>query len=179
MNKKASVAISVIIAIVATTIFALLPESVFSVNSFADGTVSGNSPEAAQMAAEQSTAKFVTDIATAQNQAIQTATLCYAIASANGTQAVFPQKPETVAAGALATYPTAIVKTDTFSCFNKSMLDQIKKNPLLNYEIHYKYQDKKYVLVIPAGADFTLVAPINGFYGFKYLELFFGGYQEF
>lgn len=178
MKNKITVVVStlLILAVVAIAIvaFAKLP-----VISLADGTVSGNSVEADQIAAEQRVAKFINDIDAAQKNAVQQATFCYAIASANGTQVVFPQNPLTVNAGAVATYPTAIVRTDEFFFFNQAMMNKVKANTLLNYEIHYKYQGHKYVLVIPAGADYSLIFPSNGYYGFKYLECFFGGYEEF
>ena len=178
MKNKITIAISTLVALAAVAVFAVVTINALPVDSFAD-SVSVNSAEAAQIAAEQSITKFVNDIGDAQNKAVQTATFCYAIASANGTQVAFPQNPLSVAAGAVATYPTAVIKTDSFFSFNQAMMNKVKSNTLLNYEIHYKYKGHKYVLVIPAGADYSMIFPSNGFYGFKYLECFFGGYEEF
>lgn len=179
MKKRITIVLSTIVTVALFTVFAVTVINALSLNSVADGGVSANSADAAQIAAEQSITKFINDINEAQNKAVQTATFCYAIASANGTAVAFPQNPLAVAAGAVSTYPTAVIKTDSFFSFNQAMMNKVKSNTLLNYEIHYKYKDHKYVLVIPAGADYSMIFPSNGFYGFKYLECFFGGYEEF
>ena len=71
-----------------------------------------------------------------------------------------------------------IIKTDYFSCFTKDMLKLLEENSDLSYEIHYRYQGKRYVLVIPANADYSQLQDSNGYYGFRYLDSVFGGYEE-
>ena len=71
-----------------------------------------------------------------------------------------------------------IIKTDYFSCFTKDMLKLLEENSDLSYEFHYRYQGKRYVLVIPANADYSQLQDSNGYYGFRYLDSVFGGYEE-
>ncbi len=73
---------------------------------------------------------------------------------------------------------TAVIKTDYFTCFTQEMLKQLAANPNVNYEIHYRYQGKRYVVVIPAGTDYSQLKDSNGYYGFRYLDSIFGGYEE-
>lgn len=58
------------------------------------------------------------------------------------------------------------------------MLKQLAANSNVNYEIHYRYQGKRYVVVIPAGTDYSQLKDSNGYYGFRYLDSIFGGYEE-
>ena len=88
-----------------------------------------------QKEAEQKTEDFVKEIAKMTEQAIQTSAK---EDEANGEEAVTP---------------TAVIKTDYFTCFTQGMLKQLAANPNVNYEIHYRYQGKRYVVVIPAGTD--------------------------
>ena len=60
----------------------------------------------------------------------------------------------------------------------QEMLKQLAANPNVNYEIHYRYQGKRYVVVIPAGTDYSQLKDSNGYYGFRYLDSIFGGYEE-
>ena len=80
--------------------------------------------------------------------------------------------------GEAAGTPTAVIKTDYFTCFTQEMLKQLASNPNVNYEIHYRYQGKRYVVVIPAGTDYSQLKDSNGYYGFRYLDSIFGGYEE-
>ena len=73
---------------------------------------------------------------------------------------------------------TAVIKTDYFTCFTKDMMDLLAANPNINYEIHYRYKGKRYVVVIPAGTDYSKLQDSNGYYGFRYLDSIFGGYEE-
>ena len=113
-----------------------------------------------QKEAEQKTEDFVKEIAKMTEQAIQ--------ASA---------KTDEVNGEAVGT-PTAVIKTDYFTCFTQEMLKQLAANPNVNYEIHYRYQGKRYVVVIPAGTDYSQLKDSNGYYGFRYLDSIFGGYEE-
>lgn len=113
-----------------------------------------------QKEAEQKTEDFVKEIAKMTEQAIQ--------ASA---------KTDEVNGEAAGT-PTAVIKTDYFTCFTQEMLKQLAANPNVNYEIHYRYQGKRYVVVIPAGTDYSQLKDSNGYYGFRYLDSIFGGYEE-
>lgn len=113
-----------------------------------------------QKEAEQKTEDFAKEIAKMTEQAIQ--------ASA---------KTDEVNGEAAGT-PTAVIKTDYFTCFTQGMLKQLAANPNVNYEIHYRYQEKRYVVVIPAGTDYSQLKDSNGYYGFRYLDSIFGGYEE-
>lgn len=113
-----------------------------------------------QEEAEQKTEDFAKEIAKMTEQAIQ--------ASA---------KTDEVNGEAAGT-PTAVIKTDYFTCFTQEMLKQLAANPNVNYEIHYRYQGKRYVVVIPAGTDYSQLKDSNGYYGFRYLDSIFGGYEE-
>ena len=113
-----------------------------------------------QKEAEQKTEDFAKEIAKMTEQAIQ--------ASA---------KTDEVNGEAAGT-PTAVIKTDYFTCFTQDMLKQLAANPNVNYEIHYRYQGKRYVVVIPAGTDYSQLKDSNGYYGFRYLDSIFGGYEE-
>lgn len=113
-----------------------------------------------QKEAEQKTEDFAKEIAKMTEQVIQ--------ASA---------KTDEVNGEAAGT-PTAVIKTDYFTCFTQEMLKQLAANPNVNYEIHYRYQGKRYVVVIPAGTDYSQLKDSNGYYGFRYLDSIFGGYEE-
>lgn len=113
-----------------------------------------------QKEAEQKTEDFAKEIAKMTEQAIQ--------ASA---------KTDEINGEAAGT-PTAVIKTDYFTCFTQGMLKQLASNPNVNYEIHYRYQGKRYVVVIPAGTDYSQLKDSNGYYGFRYLDSIFGGYEE-
>lgn len=113
-----------------------------------------------QKEAEQKTEDFVKEIAKMTEQAIQTSA------------------KEDEANGEEAGTPTAVIKTDYFTCFTQDMLKQLAANPNVNYEIHYRYQGKRYVVVIPAGTDYSQLKDSNGYYGFRYLDGIFGGYEE-
>ena len=113
-----------------------------------------------QKEAEQKTEDFAKEIAKMTEQAIQ--------ASA---------KTDEVNGEAAGT-PTAVIKTDYFTCFTQGMLKQLAANPNVNYQIHYRYQGKRYVVVIPAGTDYSQLKDSNGYYGFRYLDSIFGGYEE-
>lgn len=113
-----------------------------------------------QKEAEQKTEDFAKEIAKMTEQAIQ--------ASAKTDEAN----------GEAAGTPTAVIKTDYFTCFTQGMLKQLAANPNVNYEIHYRYQGKRYVVVIPAGTDYSQLKDSNGYYGFRYLDSIFGGYEE-
>lgn len=113
-----------------------------------------------QKEAEQKTEDFAKEIAKMTEQAIQAST-----------------KTDEVNGEAAGT-PTAVIKTDYFTCFTQEMLKQFASNPNVNYEIHYRYQGKRYVVVIPAGTDYSQLKDSNGYYGFRYLDSIFGGYEE-
>lgn len=72
---------------------------------------------------------------------------------------------------------TVVIKTDYFTCFTTKMMELLAANPDVSYEIHYRYQGKNYVLTIPAGADWSSLEDANGYYGFRYLDSIFGGYE--
>lgn len=118
-----------------------------------------------QKEAEQKTEDFINEISKITEQAIQAA-----MKSASGT--------ENAAGTSAVQTPTAVIKTDYFTCFTQDMLKQLAANPNVNYEIHYRYKGKRYVVVIPAGTDYSKLQDSNGYYGFRYLDSIFGGYEE-
>lgn len=73
---------------------------------------------------------------------------------------------------------TVVIDTRIWTCFNQKVLDELAKHPNVSLEIHYSYKNVRYVLVIPAGADLEAIRREDGFYGFRYLDSIFGGYQE-
>lgn len=58
------------------------------------------------------------------------------------------------------------------------MMKLLADNADIRYEIHYRYKGKQYVLIIPAGADYSQLQDSNGYFGFRYLDSIFGGYEE-
>lgn len=118
-----------------------------------------------QKEAEQKTEDFINEISKITEQVIQAA-----MKSASGT--------DNAAGTSAAQTSTAVIKTDYFTCFTQEMLKQLAANPNVNYEIHYRYQGKRYVVVIPAGTDYSQLKDSNGYYGFRYLDSIFGGYEE-
>lgn len=73
---------------------------------------------------------------------------------------------------------TVVIDTGIWTCFNQKVLDELAKHPNVSLEIHYSYKNVRYVLMIPAGADLEAIRREDGFYGFRYLDSIFGGYQE-
>lgn len=111
---------------------------------------------AMQKAAEQKTVDFINEI---KKQVQEIKDGLTAVSTANGSS-------------------VAVITTDYFTCFTKEMMELLAANPDVSYEIHYRYQGKRYVLVIPAGADLGSLQDSNGYYGFRYLDSIFGGYEE-
>lgn len=70
---------------------------------------------------------------------------------------------------------TAMIKTTYFTCFTQRMMDLLVQNSDLSYEIYYRYKGRNYVLMIPAGADYSKLQASNGYYGFRYLTGMFSG----
>lgn len=112
-----------------------------------------------QKAAEKRTEDFTKEITKSIEQVVKSATLQSSQNNSDQTGAV-------------------VIKTDYFTCFTQDMLDLLAANPDLNYEIHYRYKGKRYVVVIPAGTDYSKLEASNGYYGFRYLDSIFGGYEE-
>ncbi len=59
--------------------------------------------------------------------------------------------------------------------FNKKTLSALKDNPNLSLTIIFTYNGRKYTFTIPAGYDLDLLQDSNGWYGFMYLKMMFGG----
>lgn len=116
-----------------------------------------------QKATEQKVEDFKTELA-AQVEQIRSAAASADHASAATTDAS-------------VTNATVVMKTDYFTCFTEEIMELLATNPDVSYEIHYRYQGKHYVLTIPAGADFSSLEASNGYYGFRYLDSIFGGYE--
>lgn len=116
-----------------------------------------------QKATEQKVEDFKTELVAQVKQ------LRSAAASADHPSAATTDTAETNA--------TVVMKTDYFTCFTTEMMELLAANPDVNYEIHYRYQGKRYVLIIPAGTDFSSLESSDGYYGFRYLDSIFGGYE--
>ena len=112
-----------------------------------------------QKAAEKKTEDFTKEITKSVEQAIK-------------SQAAASSQENSQAAA------TAVIKTDYFTCFTQDMMNLLASNATVNYEIHYLYKGKRYVVVIPAGTDFSKLQDSNGYYGFRYLDSIFDGYEE-
>lgn len=63
-----------------------------------------------------------------------------------------------------------VINTKTWTCFNRTMVEAIKNRTDVTVIVNYIYQDKPYVLTIPAGTDLTPFVDENGFIGFRYIE---------
>lgn len=59
--------------------------------------------------------------------------------------------------------------------FNKKTLAALQENPDLSLTIIFTYNGRKYTFTIPAGYDLNLLQDANGWYGFMYLKMVFGG----
>ncbi len=98
--------------------------------------------------------------------------------AAEKTGAVAEAAGNATAAAEAAEAPAAVIKTDYFTCFTKRAMKLLADNADIRYEIHYRYKGKQYVLIIPAGTDYSQLQDSNGYYGFRYLDGIFGGYEE-
>lgn len=61
--------------------------------------------------------------------------------------------------------------------FNRKTLDALRENPNLSLKIIFTYKGRKYTFTIPAGYDLNLLQDANGWYGFMYLSMIFGGQE--
>lgn len=68
-----------------------------------------------------------------------------------------------------------IIDAGNYISFHKSVFEALAKRPDLAVTINYKYRHKKYTVTIPAGADLSKLCNEEGFCGFRYLDLVFGG----
>lgn len=68
-----------------------------------------------------------------------------------------------------------IIDTQRWISFDQKVLDAIADRRDVTIVVNYKYQGKKYSVTIPGGADVSGLADENGFCGFRYLDLVFGG----
>lgn len=76
------------------------------------------------------------------------------------------------AAGAVVT-----IKTELWESFQKSVIETLKTRPDVTVVLHYRYKGIRYTLTIPAGADLSVLQESEGYYGFRYLDLIFGGHE--
>lgn len=68
------------------------------------------------------------------------------------------------------------LNTPWFS-LSKRALSALKSSPNTSLTILYRYGGKKYSFTIPAGFDFDQLQDFNGWYGFMYLKMVFGGHE--
>lgn len=71
-----------------------------------------------------------------------------------------------------------ILNTEIWTCFDERVIDAMKERTDVAVTIHYKYMGKKYVVTIPAGSSVDNLLDENGYCGFRYLDLLFGGKEE-
>ena len=60
---------------------------------------------------------------------------------------------------------------------SKRALSALKSSPDTYLTILYRYGGRKYSFTIPAGFDFEQLQDFNGWYGFMYLKMIFGGHE--
>lgn len=66
--------------------------------------------------------------------------------------------------------------TPWFSLSRKALL-ALENNSNTQLTILYRFGGKKYMFTIPAGFDFSQLQDANGWYGFMYLKMVFGGHE--
>lgn len=72
---------------------------------------------------------------------------------------------------------TVTLKTDMWVSFYASVIDTLKTRPDVTLVVNYFYQGVRYTMTIPAGADLSALVDSEGYYGFRYLDLFFPGQE--
>lgn len=72
---------------------------------------------------------------------------------------------------------TVTLKTDMWVSFYASVIDTLKARPDVTLVVNYFYQGVRYTMTIPAGADLSALVDSEGYYGFRYLDLFFPGQE--
>ncbi|MBQ7840696.1 MAG: hypothetical protein IJ390_09485 [Lachnospiraceae bacterium] len=70
---------------------------------------------------------------------------------------------------------TVNVSSEIWVCYNKAVFDALAKRPDVALTTNYKYQGKNYTVTIPAGSELGSLLGKDGFCGFRYLDLNFGG----
>ena len=68
-----------------------------------------------------------------------------------------------------------VIATSLWISFNREVLDAVMEHPGLSVKVFYRYEGVQYLVTIPAGADLGGLAGDDGFCGFRYLDLVFGG----
>lgn len=72
---------------------------------------------------------------------------------------------------------TVVIKTDMWVSFYASVIDMLKSRPDVTVNLNYFYKGTRYTMTIPAGADLSVLVEADGFYGFRYLDIFFPGQE--
>lgn len=72
---------------------------------------------------------------------------------------------------------TVTLNTDRWVSFYASVIDMLKSRPDVNVVVNYFYKGTRYTMTIPAGADLSVLVESEGYYGFRYLDLFFPGQE--
>lgn len=68
-----------------------------------------------------------------------------------------------------------IIDTDTWISFPQSVFDALSERPDVALTVKYRYEGKRYTVTIPSGSDVASLTDENGYCGFRYLDLKFGG----
>ena len=85
---------------------------------------------------------------------------------------------DTIASIEKASGKELTINTDRWVSFNEKVFDVLEKKSELALTINYVYNHKKYRVTIPAGADLNGLCNEEGFCGFRYLDLVFGGREN-
>lgn len=72
---------------------------------------------------------------------------------------------------------TVTLKTDMWVSFYASVIDTLKNRPDVTLVLNYFYKGTRYTMTVPAGADLSVLAESDGYYGFRYLDTFFPGQE--
>lgn len=67
------------------------------------------------------------------------------------------------------------VNTDRWLCFDRAVMEAIASRPDAAVTVNYRYQNKDYTVLIPAGYDVVGLLNEEGYCGFRYLDLILGG----
>lgn len=70
---------------------------------------------------------------------------------------------------------TVTIKTNMWVSFCAPVIDMLKTRSDVTVVLNYFYNGTYYTMTIPAGADLSVLADSEGYYGFRYLDLFFPG----
>ena len=68
-----------------------------------------------------------------------------------------------------------VITTSLWVSFDRRVFDAISLRPDVSVTVNYKYDGADCTVTVPAGADVSGLVDENGFCGFRYLDMVFGG----